>query len=50
MKAEYIKEITRLMNESNDLGLLDFIYQLLMKRNGKSVKEMRNKGSDADGS
>lgn len=31
MKAEYIKAITKQLNESNDIGLLDFIFQLLIK-------------------
>lgn len=36
MKAEYIKAITKLIGESNDIGLLDLIYQLLMKSNKKA--------------
>lgn len=31
MKAEYIKAITKQLKESNDIGLLDFIFQLLIK-------------------
>lgn len=31
MKNEYIEAITKELNESNDIELLDFIYQLLVK-------------------
>lgn len=31
MKQEYIQAIDKLMTENEDIGLLDFIYQLLVK-------------------
>ena len=31
MKEQYIKDITELLEECEDLSLLDFIYQLLYK-------------------
>ena len=35
MKAAYIEAIDRLLAESNNIELIDFIYQLLEKRRGK---------------
>ena len=32
MKDEYIKEITKLLPNCNDLSLLDLIFQLLQKQ------------------
>ena len=34
MKKEYIKAINKLLNETNDIGLIDFIYKLLIKSHG----------------
>ena len=34
MKEEYIEQITQAMNRTEDLALLDFIYQLLIKSEG----------------
>ena len=34
MKEEYIEQINQAMNRTEDLALLDFIYQLLIKSEG----------------
>jgi len=35
MKAEYIKRITELLEQSNDISLLDLILKLLQKTNNR---------------
>ena len=33
MRKEYIKSITKLLEQCHDIELIDFIHQLLQKRN-----------------
>lgn len=36
-KSDYIENIDKALNRCNDIGLLDFIYQLLIKSEKASV-------------
>ena len=36
MKKEYVKEINKLLKETDDISLIDLIYQLLIKSRDSS--------------